>query len=193
LRKLPTGKAFTLVIWAHPSPDVSYVQASDFSDELTKIGIDNVVKLTGAGFTDQQIMKGEANIGFDVLEIATSFPADPWQFFDSYHSKWAKPLGEVQTNGERMKARLKDPQLDAITDKMRSANPDDPAYLPLVQQALDRWYTDLPAVPAVEKTFVQTFSNQYWTGWPTTGNWYEVPYQWWPSSIFMYFELKPAK
>jgi peptide/nickel transport system substrate-binding protein len=192
-RTLPNGKPFTLIIWAHSSPDVGYVQASDFSSECTKIGVDNVVKLTGAGFTDQQIYKGEANIGFDVLEIYTSFPADPWGFFDMYHSKWAKPIGEVQTNGERMKARLKDPQLDAIADKMRSINPDDPSYIGLVQQALDRWYTDLPAVPAVEKTFVQTFSNMYWTNWPTTGNWYEVPYQWWPSSIFMYAQIKPAK
>ncbi len=33
----------------------------------------------------------------------------------------------------------------------------------------------------------------YWTNWPTTGNWYQVPYQWWPSMIFIMFEIKPVK
>jgi peptide/nickel transport system substrate-binding protein len=193
LRKLPNGKPFTLTLVCGRSPDVGFLHANDFSDELRKVGIDNVVKILQAGITEQQRNEGQYSIGFDVLDIFTAFPADPWQFMDTFTSKFASPIGQNQLVGDRGKSRLKDPQLDAICDKLRVTNPDDPAYLPLVQQALDRWYTDLPAVPAVEKTFVQTFSNMYWTNWPTTGNWYQVPYQWWPSSIFVLFELKPAK
>jgi peptide/nickel transport system substrate-binding protein len=192
LRKLPDGKAFTLILWAGAAPDVSNQQATDFADECRKIGIDVVLKINGQGWTEQQARSGQGNVGFDVLDIYTAFPGDPWQFIDSWTSKWAKPLGTPQTGGDRGGSRLQDPKLDAIADKMRSVNPDDPSYLGLVQQALDIWYTDLPAVPATEKTFVQTFSDLYWTGWPTTGNWYEVPYQWWPSSIFMYAQLKPT-
>jgi len=193
LRKTPDGKAFTLTLVCGASPDISYQHASDFSDELRKAGIDNVVKVFGAGISQQQRDAGQYSIGFDVLDIDTSFPADPWGLIDKFTSKWAKPIGEEQINGDRGKSRLQDPTLDAFSDKMRVTNPDDPAYQKMTEQALDRWYQDLPAVPAVEKTFVQCFSNKYWTNWPTTGNWYEVPYQWWPSSIFMYFELKPAK
>jgi peptide/nickel transport system substrate-binding protein len=192
LRRLPNGKPFTVVLVSGRAPDVGFLQASDFSDELRKVGIDNVLKISQAGITQQQMQQGEMNILFDVLEIYTSFPADPWEFIDSYHSKWAKPLGFNQLSKDRARARLKDPQLDALADKMRATDPDSTAYLPLVQQALDRWYTDLPAVPAVEKTFVQIFSDKYWTNWPKEGNWYEVPYQWWPSSIFVLFKLKPV-
>jgi peptide/nickel transport system substrate-binding protein len=191
-RTLPDGKPFTLTLWSGASPDVSYQQASDFSNELTKIGIDNVLKVNGAGITPEQINKGEYSIGFDVLDIGAAFPDDPYRLFDSFSSKYAKPIGTTQLEGDRGKSRLQDPQLDAIAQKMAVTSPSDPNYINLVQQGLDRWYYDLPAVPATEKTFVQIFSNKYWTNWPQTGNMYQVPYQWWPSEIFILFELKPA-
>ncbi len=151
------------------------------------------MKVFGAGISQQQRDAGQYSIGFDVLDIATAFPADPWQLMDSFKSSSGQSRSEPSSSPETAASRaLQDPVLDAFADKMRATNPDDPAYPGLAQQALDRWYQDLPAVPAVEKTFVQIFSNKYWTNWPTTGNWYEVPYQWWPSSIFMYFELKPV-
>jgi peptide/nickel transport system substrate-binding protein len=193
LRKTPDGKPFTLVLASGAAPDFNYLTASDFSDELRKIGIDNVLKIFQAGFSEQQLYEGEHNVHFDVLDIYTAFPADPWQFFDTFTSKWAKPLGEIQKWGDRGRSRLRDPQLDAISDKMGVTNPDDPSYMKLVEQALDRWYYDLPSVPAVEKTFVQTFSDLYWTNWPKPGNMYEVPYQWWPSVFFVLCELKPAQ
>jgi len=192
LRKLPDGKPFTLILWCGASPDVGFQHANDFADECRKIGVDTVVKVYGQGWTDQQAYKGEGNVGFDVLDIYTAFPGDPFQFIDSWTSKFAKPLGTVQTSGDRGRSRLQDPKLDALADKMRVTNPDDPSYIGLVGQALDQWYADLPGVPAVEKTFVQTFSDLYWTNWPTIGNWYEVPYQWWPSSFFMYAKIKPT-
>ncbi len=192
LRKLPNGKDFTLIVWAAAAPDPSNSQAVDFFDECQKLHIDVIMKINGQGFTTQQAYSGQGNVGFDVIDIYTAFPADPWQFLDKFTSKYAKPIGVVQNDGDRGKSRLQDPKLDAVVLKMQAMSPDDPAYMGLVQQALDLWYTDLPAVPATERPFVQTFSDKYWTGWPTTGNWYEVPYQWWPSSFFMYAKLKPT-
>ncbi len=191
-RRTPKGEPFTLTLVGAASPDFNFLTASDFSDELNKIGIDNVLKIFGAGITEQQFYEGEYHVHFDVLEIYTSFPGDPWQFFDSYHSKHAKPLGVMQTSGDRSRGRLQDPELDALADQMAVTDPADPEYIKLVEKGLDRWYYDLPAVPAVEKTFVQTFSNKYWRNWPQEGNMYQVPYQWWPSLIFVLFELKPA-
>jgi peptide/nickel transport system substrate-binding protein len=128
-----------------------------------------------------------------VLEVYTSFPNDPWQFLDSYHSKHAKPIGEYQSFGDRSRSRLKAPELDAVVDKMAKTDPDSSEYLNLVGQALDLWYEYLPSVPIVEKMFVQTFSDKYWTGWPTEENMYHVPYQWWPEIIFVLFELEKAR
>jgi peptide/nickel transport system substrate-binding protein len=192
LRTLPDGKPFTLTLVSGAAPDFNYLVAKDFSDELTKIGIDNVLKIFGAGVTEQQFYEGQYDIHFDVLDIGAAFPNDVWQMIDSYAGKWAQPLGTVQNKGDRSRTRLNDPTLDAIGEQMARMNPDDPKNMDLVAKALDRWYYDLPSVPAVEKTFVQTMSNMYWTNWPVPGNMYQVPYQWWPSMIFIMFELKPA-
>jgi len=191
-RTLKDGKPMTLVLASGAAPDFNYLVAKDFSDELTKIGIDNVLKISGAGLTEQQFLEGQFDIHFDVLDIGASFPNDVWQMIDSYAAKHAKPLGTIQSSGDRSRTRLQDPTLDALGEQMARMNPDDPKYPALVGQALDRWYYDLPSVPAVEKTFVQTMSSKYWTNWPVIGNMYQVPYQWWPSMIFIMFEIKPV-
>jgi peptide/nickel transport system substrate-binding protein len=192
-RTLPDGKPFTMTLVSGAAPDYNYLVAKDFSDELTKIGIDNVLKIFGAGINDQQFGEGQYDMLFDVLDIGAAFPNDVWQMIDSFAGKWAQPIGTLQTKGDRARTRLNDPTLDAIGEKMARMNPDDPKYMDLVTQALDRWYYDLPAVPATEKMFIQTLSNKYWTNWPVPGNMYQVPYQWWPSMIFIMFEIKPVK
>jgi peptide/nickel transport system substrate-binding protein len=191
-RTLPDGKPFTLTLVSGKAPDFNYLVAEDFAAELTKIGIDNVLKISGAGITDQQFSQGEFDIHFDVLEIHTSFPGDPWQFIDSYSMKHNTPIGQLMTSGSRSRVRMDDPEIDKLADQLRVTDPDSAAYLPLVEKALDRWYYNLPAVPAVQKTFVQTLSGKYWSNWPVPGNMYQVPYQWWPSMIFIMFELKPT-
>jgi len=151
------------------------------------------MRVVDAAIFGDMVNDGDYDVAFDVLEVYTSFPNDPWQFLDSYHSKHAKPIGEYQTSGDRTRSRLKVPELDRIADKMAVTSPESSEYLNLVEQALDVWYKNLPSVPAVEKMFVQTFSDKYWTGWPDEDNMYHVPYQWWPEIIFVLFELKPAK
>ncbi len=192
MRRMPNGDKFTLTLVGGAAPDFNYLAGQDFSDELTKIGIDNVFRVFGSGITEQQFYQGEYHVHFDVLDIRTSFPGDPWRFFDSFHSRHVKPLGEVQNSGDRSRVRLRDPEIDAVAEEMGQISPSSPEYQDLVTEALDRWYHLLPSVPAVEKMFIQTFGNRYWKNWPQEGNMYHVPYQWWPSLIFVLFELEPA-
>jgi peptide/nickel transport system substrate-binding protein len=192
-RKTPAGEDFTLTLLARSAPDIAFPHAQDFSDELRKIGIRTNLRAVDAGVFGDLASNGDYDVAFDVLEVYTSFPNDPWQFLDSYHSKHAKPIGEYQSFGDRSRSRLKAPELDAVVDKMAKTDPDSSEYLNLVGQALDLWYEYLPSVPIVEKMFVQTFSDKYWTGWPTEENMYHVPYQWWPEIIFVLFELEKAR
>jgi len=193
-RKLPDGKGFSLTLVSRASPDPSSLHANDFSDELRKAGIDNVVKIFQADFTEQQFMEGLHDIAFDVLDANTALSNDPWRFIDGFSSKWSKPLGEMQdVGGDHGKSRLKDPALDAIADKMAVTDPASPDYLKLVEQAMNMWYYDLPAVPGVERNLIQTVSDKYWTNWPKKDKMYQVPFQTWPSLIFVTFELKPVK
>ncbi len=192
LRRTPDGKPFALVLVSNAAPNYDYVIASDFSDELRKVGIDNVVKVSGAGITDEQVSRGEYDIGFGGLVVEAAFTDDPFPMINTYAGTWAKPLGEIQTSGDYGMTRLNDPTLDAIGAEMAARSPGDPGYIELVGQALDRWYDDLPSVPAMEQPIMQIMSDKYWTNWPVSGHLYQVPYQWWPSLIFILFEIKPA-
>jgi len=191
-RRTPQGQALDFTLLTRNAPDVGFPHAQDLSDELRKIGIRSNLRAVDAGVFGDLVNTGNYDIAFDVLEIYTSFPNDPWQFIDSYHSKHAKPIGEIQNSGDRTKSRLKAPELDAIADKMAVTDPDSREYQELAKKGMDVWFQNLPSVPAVEKMFVQTFSDKYWTGWPTEGNMYHVPYQWWPEFIFVLFNLRPA-
>ena len=112
--------------------------------------------------------------------------------FQAFHSRHIKPIGETMTTeADRCMSRLGSKELDEIAEQMAVTPVDTPEYFELAKKGLDIWYENLPQVPAVEKMFVQTFSDKYFTGWPTEGNMYHVPYQWWPELIFILFELKP--
>lgn len=191
-RRGPKGEEFTLTLLTRPAPDIGFSHAQDLSDELRKVGIRSNLRIVDAAVFGDLASNGDYDIAFDVLDTSTAFPNDPWQFLDDFHSKHAKPIGEYQNSGDRTRSRLQDPRLDALTDEMAVTDPDSQGYLDLVEDALDVWYENLPAVPVVEKMFVQTFSDKYWTGWPTEDNMYHVPYQWWPEIMFVLFELEPS-
>ncbi len=162
-------------------------------DELKKIGIDAAVKAVDPGMFGELINIGKYDITFDVLDVAVSFPNDIYQFFETFHSKHYKPIDEYQTSGDRGRSRLRSAELDAVTDQMAVIDPASAEYMSLAKKGLDIWYENLPSVPMVEKMFVQTFSNRYWTHWPTEQNMYHVPYQWWPEFVFVMFELKSTQ
>lgn len=193
MRKTPQGEPLRLTALTRPAPDVGYPQAKDFVDELKKIGIDAAIKAVDPAMFGELVNIGKYDITFDVLDIAVSFPNDIYQFFETFHSKHYKPIGEYQTSGDRGRSRLRSAELDAITDQMAVIDPDSAEYMALAKKGLDIWYDLLPSVPMVEKMFVQTFSNRYWTHWPTEQNMYHVPYQWWPEFIFIMFELKSTQ
>jgi len=192
-RRTPKGEPLSLVLLTRPAPDLGYFHAKHLSDELAKVGVEGIVKSVDPGMFGELVNVGNYDISFDVLDVAVAFPNDIYFFFESFHSKHAKPLGEYQTSGDRGRSRIKSKMIDTITERLAALDPENPKYMSLAKTGLDAWFKELPAVPVVEKMFVQTFSDIYWTGWPTEKNMYHVPYQWWPSFIFVLFNLKPSK
>lgn len=190
-RRTPDGKPLSLVLLTRPAPDLGYPHAKHLADELAKIGIEGIMRSVDPGMFGELVNIGDYDISFDVLDTAVAFPNDIYPFFFSYHSKHAKPLGEYQTTGDRGRSRLKSKELDEITDKMATTDPASDEYMEMAKKGLDIWYKELPSVPLIEKMFVQVFSDKYWKGWPDEDNMYQVPYQWWPSFIFILFHLIP--
>ena len=192
MRRGPNGEEILLTLITRPAPDIGFQHAQDFADELRKVGIDSNMRVVDPAVFGDLAANGDYDVAFDVLGVFASFVSDPWNMLDSFHSKHAKPIGEYQTSGDRSRSRLQAPAMDAITDTLAITNPGSDDYEELVAEGLDLWFQELPMVPAVEKMFVQTFSDRYWSGWPTADNMYHVPYQWWPEIIFVLFELEPA-
>ena len=191
-RRTPEGEEISLTLLTHSMPDLGFFHASDFSDELKDVGIRSFVRAVGAGVFHTLTAMGSYSLTFDVLSPAPAFPSDIWIMFDLYHSRHALPLGETQTTGDRASSRFQSPELDAITEQMAHIPLDTPEYFELAKRGLEIWYENLPSVPSIEKIFIQTFSDRYWTGWPTAENMYHVPYPWWPEFIFVLFELEQA-
>lgn len=192
-RRTPEGEPLSLVLLTRPAPDLGYFHATHLSDELAKIGVEGVVKAVDPGMAGELVNIGSYDLFFDVLDVAVAFPNDIYFFFESFHSKHARPLGEYQTSGDRGRSRLKSEKIDAVAEELAALDPEDPEYMSVAKTGLDTWFEELPAVPFIEKMFVQTFSDMYWTGWPTEDNMYHVPYQWWPSFIFVLFNLEPSE
>lgn len=190
-RRTPKGDLLSLDLLTRAAPNVSYYHAKHLSDELAKIGIEGIVRVVDVQMFNEVINIGNYDIAFDVMGEQAAFPNDVYFFLESFHSKYAKPVGEYQIAGSP--SRLKSKLLDTIIEKMATVDLEDPEYISLAKKGLDVWFEELPGVPFIEKMFVQIFSNMYWKGWPTERNMYQVPYQWWPSFIFILFNLKSSK
>jgi len=78
-------------------------------------------------------------------------------------------------------------------DQIGQMSPDDPDYLGLVDQALEIWYQELPAVPLDSQPALIGFDTYYWQNWPSDMNPYMQLYYQCASFRFILFQLKPSK
>lgn len=163
-------------------------------EELKKIGVDATIKAVDPAIWHELTALGQYQIAVGTLCTPGWLTGDMLDVLDSLHSRWYKPSGERTVGGGIHGAhpRYKNPELDEVVDRLAVLGPDDPEAQPLYAKGIYIMMRDLVTIPAVEKMFVQPFSDKYFTGWPTEGNMYMVPFPWWPSFIFVLGRLKPA-
>ena len=117
---------------------------------------------------------------------------DPWQTLEHFHGKYAAAPGQRVTN-PRSYTRYKNPELDAILDKMESMTPSpkNEAYMKLARDAAAIFLRDLPEISLGEELHVVTFNSTYWTGFPSAENPYVAPYLPWEGFNLIVHRLKP--
>lgn len=192
IRVTPNGTRLEWTIISVPAPDPLFLVASDLAEELKKIGIDAThVSLPHATFAEK-VWTGDFDIATEAIRLTDHMwiSGDLFHALEKLHSSRLKPIGETSVDNWW---RYSNPELDRLIDQMAVMSPDDPAIEPLNRRAVEILLRDLPAIPVVEKMFVQVFSSKVWTGWPSKDNMYIIPFQWWPLDIFILFELRPAK
>jgi len=77
-------------------------------------------------------------------------------------------------------------------NQLAQMSADYPDALPLYLKAYESQAEGLPFISTVEPVYSMVYSTQYWTGWPTDENMYEVPYDWWPTTLFIVLNLLPS-
>jgi peptide/nickel transport system substrate-binding protein len=119
---------------------------------------------------------------------------DPYLTLEHYHSKYALPKGQSQSN-VRSYTRYANKDLDALLDKMEQMvpSPTDPAYMDLVQKAMTIYLNDLPDITLAEELQVVVFNSNYWTGWPSSSDPYMHAYIPWEGFNRVIHKLKPRQ
>ncbi|MCC6629487.1 MAG: ABC transporter substrate-binding protein [Chloroflexi bacterium] len=178
----PDGSVWQLTLMV----GVSDPQAPVITEQLQAAGFDAVWK---------QVAGNERTIGdFELTRDQTCGSIDdPWQTLRYFHSKYALPLGQP-TPEVRAITRYKNPELDALLDKMEAMqpSPDDPAYVELTKKATDILLRDMPSVYTAEERHVVMFNTTYWTGWPSAATPYVAPYIPWEGFALVIHRLKPT-
>jgi len=194
IRETPNGTVLSFEILSRPPPDVEYFVNTDLADELKKIGIDASVRTVDPAMWHELSELGDYEIAGGSLCGADWLGADLLGTFNNFHSKWYVPIGTRSMGGgvHGANPRYKNPDLDAITDQIATLHPDSPEAQSLYEEGIYIILRDMLSAPAVEKMFVQTFGTGDFIGWPSEDNMYIVPYVWWPTFIFVLFQIKPV-
>jgi peptide/nickel transport system substrate-binding protein len=192
IRETPNGTKLSFTIIGNPPTQLTHpatLITPDIAAGLREIGID--VRMVYYS----SVIGEQANYGyFDLQDWCTpccdpAFTGDLFYNFYYFHSMFDRPIGELSAGND---LRWTDPKLDEIIDRLRTLSPDDPTAIELVRQAYAIQREELPFIPITEAIYALVYSTKYWTGWPSDSNMYQVPYPWWPTTLFIVLNLKPA-
>jgi peptide/nickel transport system substrate-binding protein len=191
---------------------LEYQIAVSFAETAKQAGIDIQVKsLPGAAFGDAYAI-GDYDM---TCHWVCGMQFDPNQLYGGFHSRNHQPMGQrIDEGGDQGKARLQDPEFDAIIEVLDDVNPDEAmnptaagaAASPVAgaspvakidvraefDKGLDRFMTLLPCVPSIQTTYPVMYGTTYWTGWPTDDNPFAIPTNWWGQFLFAVAALQPS-
>ncbi|HEV8637441.1 MAG TPA: ABC transporter substrate-binding protein [Chloroflexota bacterium] len=133
--------------------------------------------------------RNRADFQLETTHVACGSVVDPFAELNLLHSQWIRAKGEVRSNNLW---GYKNPEYDAVVDKIRLLPPGDAGLKPLTRQALEMRLRDLPFIPLAQQFRVVPYSTKYWTNWPTAKNNYFHPPNWWNCFLIPVLNIKPA-
>lgn len=185
--QLPDGQPWQVTINTQASDPIGPV----ITRQLTSAGIDAVFRpMQDTPYFDS-LAGGTYNAA---VFVHCGSLYDPWQTLEHFHSKYAPAPGARAPN-LRAITRYKNPELDALLEKMeaRKPSPTDAEYMALVRDATAIVLRDAPQVSLTEEMHPITFNTTYWTGWPSAADAYAAPFQAWEGFALIVHRLKPRQ
>lgn len=94
---------------------------------------------------------------------------DTWQWWQSFHSRYVKPIGEVATSNQ---IRWKSSRFSELLDELAELTPEDPRVINIVSEMVKISIEEMPVINFFLGSKLIVFDTYVWTGWPTVDNWY---------------------
>ena len=99
---------------------------------------------------------------FDILlRWFCTLPDDPIAMYSGLHSDFAVPLGERSAG---IPGRYSNPEMDALIEQLKTANPASEEAQALYRQAYRIWAEDQPYLSLFGENEGVVFNSEYWTG-----------------------------
>jgi peptide/nickel transport system substrate-binding protein len=116
---------------------------------------------------------------------------DPYKTMDLYNQRYAKPTPTpiFFTNIYRWSNST----YSELVDKIGSYPEDDPAVMPLWQQAMGIWLQELPDLPLIQTVIALPMNTTYWTNWPQGDHPYIHEGFWHRTALHIFLNLKPTQ
>lgn len=190
VRVAPNGDPIELTILVQSQIQEELFVANHLAEQLADIGISAAVR-TADGPSHAALMEdGEYDISVGGVDgaVPAGQQGDIAEGLD-----WYLDRGEDEFVGRRQHYTEPNPEFEAAVAELFATNPEDPAADALYEEALYQFMRQMWGTPLVERTFTQTQSNMWWTGWPSDDNLYVPPFNWPPTFKFVLFELEPVR
>ena len=138
------------------------------------------------------------NKRFGNYEATTDWDAcgsinEPWASMDRYSVRHYVPIGERSSGANHVRwSGMNNAAYSEIVEQIGALPLGDPQIIPLVIDAYQYIYEDLPFLPLNQATKLIPFNSTYWEGWPTSENNFNHPATWWQSTHQIIRELRKA-
>lgn len=161
-----------------------------YVEQLQKFGINATEAKLGAVFyTNASTGDYEAQSNWNACGSVN----EPFTTLNQFTGA-AAPLGETAKGGPvNNQWRWSNKEYSDLVAKIGTTKLDDPNLLVLTKQALAILYDELPAIPAAQSRKIVPFNSTYWTGWPTSDNYYVFPCNWCNLWVVAMTKLEKAK
>ncbi|WP_405059731.1 ABC transporter substrate-binding protein [Kribbella sp. NBC_01505] len=181
------GKEVNLeIITVSPVDGGEYAIANVLKTDLAKVGVSATLRSLSGSVHGEKFERGE----YDIDSNWAGFANDPEQMYSDWESAKAQPIGKNAAGKNKM--RFRNTKFDELSHKLAAMDPAAPEAKPLMDEALEIYFQNLPLLPVIQTGYPSYFNTAFWTGWPTDQDLYEVPLNWWQHFIFILGKIKPT-
>jgi peptide/nickel transport system substrate-binding protein len=161
-----------------------------YVEQLQKFGINATESKLGSVFYDNS-----ANGNYEAQSnwFACGSVNEPWSTLNTFAGA-AAPIGQTPKGPPIDNAfRWSNKKYTDLVAQIGTTKLDDPKLMDLTKQALAILYDELPAIPSAQSRKIVPFNYTYWTGWPTSDNYYIFPCNWCNLFVVAMTKIEKAK